>query len=212
MRMQGNLVKWQDDRGFGFIRTRDSGVEIFVHVSEFPRGGRRPQIGDPLSFEIRTGEDGRKQARAVTFDVAAPRAEFSGHAPSASRPYDRRPGGARRRARSAHDRPSSFRLSSALILGALIAAAAFGWNRIADYRAAAADAIRGVSATAPAPVAAPAMPAAPPASVDTSRCEGRTHCSQMRSCTDATWVLRNCPNTAMDGDGDGIPCEQQWCG
>ncbi|MCC4586602.1 excalibur calcium-binding domain-containing protein [Xanthomonas sp. NCPPB 1067] len=33
----------------------------------------------------------------------------------------------------------------------------------------------------------------------------------MRSCDDATYVLQHCPNTRMDGDGDGVPCEQQWC-
>ncbi|MDR3352464.1 MAG: excalibur calcium-binding domain-containing protein [Zoogloeaceae bacterium] len=43
------------------------------------------------------------------------------------------------------------------------------------------------------------------------RCNGRTYCSQMTSCEEATWVLRNCPNTQMDGDDDGVPCEQQWC-
>jgi len=42
-------------------------------------------------------------------------------------------------------------------------------------------------------------------------CDGRTHCSQMTSCEEATFFLKNCPNTAMDGDHDGIPCEQQWC-
>ncbi|TRT84612.1 MAG: excalibur calcium-binding domain-containing protein [Microcystis aeruginosa Ma_AC_P_19900807_S299] len=44
------------------------------------------------------------------------------------------------------------------------------------------------------------------------RCDGRTHCSQMRSCPEATFFLRNCPNVKMDGDGDGVPCESQWCG
>jgi cold shock CspA family protein len=43
-------------------------------------------------------------------------------------------------------------------------------------------------------------------------CDGRTRCSQMTSCTEATYFLRHCPNTEMDGDGDGIPCESQWCG
>ena len=42
-------------------------------------------------------------------------------------------------------------------------------------------------------------------------CDGRTHCSQMTSCEEAKFFLRNCPNTKMDGDNDGIPCEQQWC-
>ncbi|PKM26242.1 MAG: calcium-binding protein [Gammaproteobacteria bacterium HGW-Gammaproteobacteria-13] len=38
-------------------------------------------------------------------------------------------------------------------------------------------------------------------------CDGRQHCSQMRSRTEAEFFLRNCPNTKMDGDNDGIPCE-----
>ena len=42
-------------------------------------------------------------------------------------------------------------------------------------------------------------------------CDGRQHCSQMRSCDEARFFIRNCPNTKMDGDGDGKPCEQQ-CG
>ena len=43
------------------------------------------------------------------------------------------------------------------------------------------------------------------------RCDGRTYCSQMTSCEEATWFLRNCPGTKMDGDSDGVPCEKQWC-
>jgi hypothetical protein len=43
------------------------------------------------------------------------------------------------------------------------------------------------------------------------RCDGRTYCSQMTSCAEATFFLKNCPGVKMDGDNDGIPCEQQWC-
>lgn len=38
-------------------------------------------------------------------------------------------------------------------------------------------------------------------------CDGRQHCSQMRSRAEAEYFLKNCPNTKMDGDHDGIPCE-----
>ena len=85
---------------------------------------------------------------------------------------------------------------------------------------------------APAPAGSPAQPANPPAAprptpplkigaapailpTDTQaayRCDGRTHCSQMTSCAEATYFLRNCPGTKMDGNNDGVPCEQQWCG
>lgn len=43
------------------------------------------------------------------------------------------------------------------------------------------------------------------------QCDGRTLCSQMKSCEEATFFLNNCPNTKMDGNGDGVPCEKQWC-
>jgi len=43
------------------------------------------------------------------------------------------------------------------------------------------------------------------------KCDGRTYCSQMKSCGEATFFLNNCPNVKMDGNHDGIPCEKQWC-
>lgn len=43
------------------------------------------------------------------------------------------------------------------------------------------------------------------------RCDGRTYCSQMTSCAEATYFLKYCPGVKMDGNNDGIPCEQQWC-
>ena len=55
-----------------------------------------------------------------------------------------------------------------------------------------------------APSAAAAAPGA-------SRCDGRTHCSHMRSCEEAMYFIQHCPNTQMDGDRDGVPCEEQWC-
>jgi hypothetical protein len=42
-------------------------------------------------------------------------------------------------------------------------------------------------------------------------CDGRTRCSQMTSCAEATYFIKQCPGTQMDGDGDGVPCESQWC-
>jgi hypothetical protein len=43
-------------------------------------------------------------------------------------------------------------------------------------------------------------------------CDGRVHCSQMTSCAEATYFVKNCPGTKMDGNNDGVPCESQWCG
>jgi len=45
----------------------------------------------------------------------------------------------------------------------------------------------------------------------TFKCDGRTMCSQMSSCAEATYFIQHCPNTKMDGNNDGVPCERQWC-
>jgi hypothetical protein len=44
------------------------------------------------------------------------------------------------------------------------------------------------------------------------RCDGRVYCSQMTSCEEAEFFLAKCPGVKMDGGGDGVPCEKQWCG
>jgi cold shock CspA family protein len=68
------------------------------------------------------------------------------------------------------------------------------------------------------PVAAPAAAPQPLATPETAapsgsfRCDGRQHCSQMTSCAEATFFLKHCPDVKMDGNHDGVPCEQQWCG
>ncbi len=53
-----------------------------------------------------------------------------------------------------------------------------------------------------------------PAAASSARhfsCSGKVYCSEMASCEEATFYLHHCPNVKVDGDGDGIPCETQWC-
>jgi len=48
----GRIVKWTDERGFGFILPEEGGDTVFVHISGFLPGGRRPAEGDVVYFEI----------------------------------------------------------------------------------------------------------------------------------------------------------------
>jgi len=43
------------------------------------------------------------------------------------------------------------------------------------------------------------------------QCEGKRKCSEMNSCEEALFYLQNCSGTIMDGDNDGMPCENQLC-
>lgn len=65
---------------------------------------------------------------------------------------------------------------------------------------------------AAAPAAASSQARSRQPAVSRFSCDGRKHCSQMRSCDESKYFLANCPGVQMDGDRDGIPCEEQWCG
>ena len=39
------------------------------------------------------------------------------------------------------------------------------------------------------------------------KCDERQYCSQMTSREEAEFFIKNCPDTKMDGDRDGVPCE-----
>ncbi len=180
MRIEGTLAKWNDERGFGFITPAQGGQEIFVHISAFPKDGIRPTLGEKLTFEIETDNNGKKRAK----NLLCPQR------PTVVRsPPSRRPPSYRRK-----DRPSF--LGRVITLLILVGLAVYGYGEYSRR-------------TAPLPESA-AQPELQEASSPYS-CDGRTHCSQMTSCAEATFFLRNCQNVEMDGDHDGEPCEQQWC-
>ena len=42
--VSGKLIKWKDEKGFGFIRPTDGSVEVFLHISEIKDSTRRPVL------------------------------------------------------------------------------------------------------------------------------------------------------------------------
>jgi cold shock CspA family protein len=39
MRIHGTIIKWNDDRGFGFVALPQSHEDVFVHISAFQEMG-----------------------------------------------------------------------------------------------------------------------------------------------------------------------------
>ena len=97
----------------------------------------------------------------------------------------------------------------------LIVIAVVAWQGYARYQHNRAARAANVAAESDAPLPPVSVPLRPPrAEALTSssfKCDGRTHCSQMTSCAEATFFLKTCPGVKMDGNNDGIPCEKQWC-
>lgn len=49
---KGQLIKWKDERGFGFIQPENQSQEVFLHISELKDLTRRPQVGDTIYYHL----------------------------------------------------------------------------------------------------------------------------------------------------------------
>lgn len=67
MRIKGKVIKWQNDKGFGFIEPSNGMPEIFFHENFLLNPSRRPIVGDDVSFEIATNPEGEKRAKRILF-------------------------------------------------------------------------------------------------------------------------------------------------
>jgi len=182
-RLSGTLVRWNDDRGFGFLAADGGGPQVFLHVSALAADSPRPALNERFTFEATVDAQGKLSAMRVRrpTEQARPRAQ----------PRPRRTNG------RSDNRSNSRPWAGALLL--LTAIGGTGWY--AYQRPDTTAILRAMPAATSRPAAAAAGYA----------CDGRTHCSQMNSCAQARYFLAQCPNTQMDGDGDGEPCERQWC-
>ena len=71
--MRGDVVSWQDDRGYGFLKRDDGGPDIFVHQSHLMMDGFRTlAIGQRVEFEEMHGERRVEAVRVRVVPEAQP--------------------------------------------------------------------------------------------------------------------------------------------
>jgi len=61
-RFEGSLVFWNSERGFGFIKPKSGGQDIFVHVRDLQFKGKTPLIGNTIFYDITQRKDGKYRA------------------------------------------------------------------------------------------------------------------------------------------------------
>ncbi|MCC2954611.1 cold shock domain-containing protein [Massilia sp. IC2-477] len=174
MRLQGKVIEWNDERGFGFVIQHGANERTFLHISALGRTKKgRPRLGSLVTYEIRRDEKGRPQAIA---------AELIGSKPSRQ--------------------SSSGGLSSAIFgLVLLLMLGYVGYVRHSNQDSTIPASVYKIVSARDALRPHPEFQCTPE----------KNSCSKMGSCAEALFHHERCKVPDMDGDGDGIPCEQQWC-
>ncbi|REL26606.1 cold shock domain-containing protein [Thalassotalea euphylliae] len=168
---RGQLVKWNDNKGFGFIKASELTFDTFIHISALKHMARQPKQGDYIHFDVETHKG---KTRATNARIEGVKAY---HHASVSK---------------THKRGSHNRL---LYVAIVIAISAFLFSRLGLEKFIESKPTQ--SSTSMLKLATKPM----------FTCDGRQYCSQMTSRAEAEFFTKHCPNTKMDGDKDGIPCE-----
>lgn len=188
MHQQGILKQWNIEKGFGFIRPDDGGKDIFIHISTFPKDGVAPRLGEKIRYEISADQNGKPKAVHIErLDVT---------------PIKTNSAPKRSNHRSQSNNSSGiFPLTIGLLIVIAIIYTVYG--KYQHYQLANQE-------VTPSYTYTPSQVVSTPPSTIQFSCDGRQHCSQMHSYEEAVYFINNCPNTKMDGDGDGEPCESQF--
>ena len=59
MRYLGKIIKWNDEKGFGFVVPNGGSQPVFVHARGFSNRQRRPLVGTGIGYELGSDAQGR---------------------------------------------------------------------------------------------------------------------------------------------------------
>jgi cold shock CspA family protein len=178
---KGQLKSWKDDKGFGFIESSELNQDTFIHISSLKSMSRKPKVGDFIYFDIEKQATGKTKAINCRIEGVAAKV-IQRHKPRIHR-------------------STSAPKNKLILILVFIGIGAFVFQRLG----------LAPSSSAPQHSISPPSHSLPVSSFSSENsqfaCDGRQHCSQMTSRSEAEYFTQHCPNTKMDVDGDGIPCE-----
>ena len=197
---KGLLKAWNDEKGFGFIKSDTLAHDTFIHISALKHMSRKPKVGDTIYFEVATQPDGKSKAVNCRIEGVAALKDTP--------------------KKSIHHRVAKSNFTNSFLgkVASISIIAVLGFivvNKYNHYQSNEQFNRRTpVITNADIDTFDEQYPKAVipksviPKSTQNFTCDGRQHCSQMTSRAEAVFFINNCPNTKMDGDGDGDPCER----
>ena len=186
---QGKLKHWNEDRGFGFIVLKNEAQDIFIHISALKKMSRRPVVGDIIFFQIHIDNTGKKRAINARIKGVSLKSKNI-------------------KKKTDSDPHSNHSLSTVIsfILIALTTYFLYSFFLKSETQTLQTNNVQTKAQIMATPVSKIAYK-----NNSQFSCQGKVYCSQMTSCGEAKYYLTHCEGTEIDGDGDGIPCERQWC-
>lgn len=184
----GKIEKWNDEKGYGFIKPISGNKEVFVHISAFSTKNRRPKVGDRVCYESIIENSGKEKAKFVSYlDNIENGASNGNYRINNSSNFEPR-----------NIRRIVGKFVLIIVLPLAIIYSCVSKSKHAQYE----------NETKIQSEIAPKIEKIE--EKEKFRCEGKRHCGQMVSKEEAQFYLNNCPHDGMDGDNDGIACEQQF--
>ena len=206
----GKIVRWHDDKGFGFVKSDDLDKDVFVHISAFPPNSLRPKVGDDVVFQVENTPKGLQVTRARYQNQFNDNVSTNAQKGNLYLELERDDNVSQRKDSNVSFTKKTYRqsklpnnkpkglFSSLFGLLAIACLIYYGYQNLSNR-----------SEYTNSQVSKQTLPSIEQKSVSNTnfKCDGRQHCSQMNSREEAEWFSQNCPDTKMDGDKDGHVCE-----
>jgi len=192
---KGLLKTWKTDKGFGFIKSDTLKHDTFIHISALKHMSRKPKVGDIIYFDVATQPDGKTKAINCRIEGVA------------TLEVTHKKSNHHRVAKSNFTNSFLGKVASISIIAVLGFIAVNKYNHYKTNE----------QFNNQTPVITNADLATYdeqypkvviPNNTQNFTCDGRQYCTEMNSRAEAVFFINNCPNTKMDGDRDGDPCER----
>ena len=230
MFLEGKIKKYNSERGFGFIEVDGKQDDIFFHITDFPKIAGEPKLGERLKFLLVEDKGKFKAANIVRLDLNNSDITYASVANQSSKRFV-----SQEHSLSNSKKSKIFTTVGLIVIVILVVlifqkyqsyqqSKAFKAAQLIEQQKQIIEEQRKAIGDLPElklsektqralePHHAESIQTTQPVVTTNTQysCDGRTHCSQMHSYEEALFFLRNCPNTQMDGNNDGEPCERQF--
>ncbi len=199
---KGVLFTWRDEKGFGFILPENCGEDIFIHISAFGRISRRPKVGDIIYYHLKTTSSQKCKYSAYNATIQGVKSHNRIATANNLKSRKNRTSTNANKPKRLSRKPAKMSFWK-MIVGFMIFIIIFVYG------------ISKIKISSPPTSSQIDVPRieTPPLSSQSQQyhCAGKVHCSEMDSCEEARYYLHHCSGVKIDGDGDGMPCEQR-CG